>query len=104
MRPAAIPNSVALTSETMTSGMPVSSVRPATNAPGETCWTYTQKKNAPLRPTKITVAESRGAEFGQQNVEGEHQKHRVRHRQHQCRQDRNPRHEPTLNYVFLPGE
>ena len=30
--------------------MPVSSVRPATNAPGVTCWTNTEKKNAPTSP------------------------------------------------------
>ena len=47
---------------------------------------------------------SDGTEFGEQNVEGEHQQHRIRHRQHQRRQDRYPCHEPALKYVFLPGE
>src|SRR6185312_2776387 len=54
----------------MTSGMPVSSVRPATNAPGDTCWTYTQNKNAPESPTKITVAESAKATVVAANTRG----------------------------------
>src|ERR1700758_1670552 len=56
--PAAYPNSVALTIETMTSARPVSVVSPVTNAPAETCWTYTVKKNAPTRPTTVTADSS----------------------------------------------
>src|ERR1700677_3417491 len=42
----------------MTSARPVSVVRPVTNAPAETCWTYTVKKNAPERPTTVTADSS----------------------------------------------
>src|ERR1700736_983040 len=53
-----IPKTFALISERRTSERPVAVLSPVTNAPAETCWTYTVKKNAPARPTTVTAASS----------------------------------------------
>src|SRR5258708_24474317 len=48
------PNSAPFTIAKLTSERPVSSVMPAAKAPGVTCWTNTEKKKDPARPTKVT--------------------------------------------------
>src|SRR5690349_23535989 len=61
MSPAVRPNSVALIKAMTTSPTPVIRVIPATNAPGVTCWKYTEKKKPPNRPTRITSDDSSSA-------------------------------------------
>lgn len=43
-------------------------------------------------------------ELAEQDVEGEHQQHRVRQGEHECRQHRYAGDKPGLQQVFTPGE
>src|ERR1700756_1109657 len=70
MRPAARPNNAALIHATITLLIPVMNVRDPTNAPGLTSWKYTEKKNPPEMPTRITTDDSRTATTVAANTRG----------------------------------